>query len=347
MFNQIEKAFLVLTYAETKSITISRRRFRTVHQKNPPSRKSILLWVQRFRDAGSLDRIKRRDNRADVLLNEVLAVREILSNNNYKISIRKMASTLMMSKSKVQRLLKIIKFKAYKIQTFQRIIPHAYEQRYYTCETILDLTRQFPNAQIIMSDEATFHLNGKVNKHNCRIWGDENPREFVEFERDSPKVNVWCAVSSTKVYGPFFFMENTVFGANYTDMLELFFYPQLEEEGIINDIYFQQDGAPAHYSNIARNSLDRVFPNRWIGRGGPIPWAPYSPDLTIPDFFLWGYVKEKCYNPLPRNLEELKINIRNVIELIPQEMFQNSYGNFLYRLTKCVEVNGGHIQQLL
>ncbi|KAG8286217.1 hypothetical protein J6590_065677 [Homalodisca vitripennis] len=27
------------------------------------------------------------------------------------------------------------------------------------------------------SDEATFHTNGKVNRHNVRIWGTDNPRE--------------------------------------------------------------------------------------------------------------------------------------------------------------------------
>lgn len=28
---------------------------------------------------------------------------------------------------------------------------------------------------IIFSDEATFMLNGNVNRHNCRLWSDVNP----------------------------------------------------------------------------------------------------------------------------------------------------------------------------
>ena len=59
--------------------------------------------------------------------------------------------------------------------------------------------------RLIFGDESTFHLSGKVNKHNVRIWGTENPRELVQYLRDSPKVNVFCAVSHTEVYGPFFF----------------------------------------------------------------------------------------------------------------------------------------------
>ena len=46
-------------------------------------------------------------------------------------------------------------------------------------------------AKIIFSDEATFHLSGKVNGYNVRIWGSENPQATLEVERDSPKLNVF------------------------------------------------------------------------------------------------------------------------------------------------------------
>ena len=44
--------------------------------------------------------------------------------------------------------------------------------------------------RICFSDEATFHVFGKLNKHNVRIWGSEHPHEIRELERNSPKVNV-------------------------------------------------------------------------------------------------------------------------------------------------------------
>ncbi|EFN83836.1 hypothetical protein EAI_02650, partial [Harpegnathos saltator] len=34
--------------------------------------------------------------------------------------------------------------------------------------------------KIIFSDEAHFHLDGLVNRQNCRIWASENPRVIVE-----------------------------------------------------------------------------------------------------------------------------------------------------------------------
>jgi len=63
---------------------------------------------------------------------------------------------------------------------------------------------------------------------------------------------------------------------------------------------FQKDGAPPHWGSYFRRFLDATFPKRWIGRDGPTPWPPRSPDITPHDFFLWGYVKEKVFStPVP------------------------------------------------
>ena len=42
--------------------------------------------------------------------------------------------------------------------------------------------------RLIFSDEATFHLSGKVNRHNVRVWGPQNPQEALEHERDPRKL---------------------------------------------------------------------------------------------------------------------------------------------------------------
>ncbi|GFY21750.1 DUF4817 domain-containing protein [Trichonephila clavipes] len=40
---------------------------------------------------------------------------------------------------------------------------------------------------LVFTDEATFHLCGKVNCHNLRFWGTENVHVALEHQRDSPK----------------------------------------------------------------------------------------------------------------------------------------------------------------
>ncbi|EZA51149.1 hypothetical protein X777_10422 [Ooceraea biroi] len=59
--------------------------------------------------------------------------------------------------------------------------------------------------------------------------------------------------------------------------------------------WFQHDGAGPHYANIVRDYLNETFRNVWIGRGSRVRWPARSPDLTSPDFYLWGYLKDVVY----------------------------------------------------
>jgi len=140
---------------------------------------------------------------------------------------------------------------------------------------------------VIFNDESTFHVSGRVNAHNCRIWGSENPRVSLELVRDRSKVNVFCTLSKERVYGPFFFMEMTITGIVYLDMLQEFLIPQSNEDDQEGSIHFQQEGAPPHYLGEVREYLNNRFPGRWIGRAAPIAWPQRSPDF-IPLDFIYG-----------------------------------------------------------
>ena len=102
----------------------------------------------------------------------------------------------------------------------------------------------------------------KGSRHNCRIWADEKPLNFLEWERDTPKVNVWHGMTQSKVYGPFLFAETTVTGHVFLDMFEQFLQTQLLTDGILDKVVFQKDGAPCHYAITVRDYLDRHFPGR-------------------------------------------------------------------------------------
>jgi len=73
-------------------------------------------------------------------------------------------------------------------------------------------TDQGSSERVILSDEATFF------KSQIWIWGPQNPHALIEMERDSPKVNVFCAISRRRVFRPFFFVEDFVTGKVYLDM---------------------------------------------------------------------------------------------------------------------------------
>jgi len=84
-------------------------------------------------------------------------------------------------------------------------------------------------------------------------------------------------------------------------------------------LWFQQEGATAHTAVISIAALRRLFPQRVISRFGDVPWPPRSPDLRAPDFFLWGYLKNKVYSTRPIDLHALKENLREEIAKLSEE----------------------------
>jgi len=57
------------------------------------------------------------------------------------------------------------------------------------------------------------------------------------------------------------------------------------------NLFFQQDGAPAHNAIIVQEYLNQTFGHKWMWTYGPVQWPPRSPDITPLDYFLWGHLK--------------------------------------------------------
>ena len=73
-----------------------------------------------------------------------------------------------------------------------------------------------------MSNEAYFHLDGTINKHNLRYWAPEQPRLVHQRLLHSQRVTVWCAVGSSGIIRPYFVEDSgvtvTVNSARYSHM---------------------------------------------------------------------------------------------------------------------------------
>lgn len=150
------------------------------------------------------------------------------------------------------------------------------DRRLQFCESIDAYVNQNPHFldNIIFSDESTFSLHGEVHKQNVRYWASENPHWYQETHTQNPqKLNVWIGFARDRILGPYFF-DGNLNSAMYLDFLRFELIPSLavlypnEEDPDIPDrnVWFQQDGAPPHYSAAVRNYLNEIFPNRWIGR---------------------------------------------------------------------------------
>ena len=148
-------------------------------------------------------------------------------------STRRASRELKVPQSTVSKILhKRLRLHPYKLQLVQKLHTEDKETRHAFCGNLQALMENDDDllAKIIFSDDATFHLSGKVNRYNVSIWGSENPHATLKVERDSPKLNVFCAVSKQIVYGPFIFDGQTVNGRSYLEMLTNWLIPQLAAE---------------------------------------------------------------------------------------------------------------------
>jgi hypothetical protein len=184
-------------------------------------------------------------------------------------SVRRASREFQIPRSAVHDVVhKRLKLKAYKLQLVQKLqendLPRRYDFAIYIFSRI-DEDNDYLS-KVCFSDEATFHISGTVFRHNCRIWGSENPHVVREHERDTPKLNVWCGLTSAGVIGAFFFQGKTVTGAVYLDMLENCIMPQ------VSDGYtFQHLPIAGHQSPNSSISISQ--------EGGSVAVAPFHGPL--------------------------------------------------------------------
>jgi hypothetical protein len=81
------------------------------------------------------------------------------------------------------------------------------------------------------------------------------------------------------------------------------------------------------------------FKDRWFGRAAPIAWRPCSKDLTLLDFFLWGFVKDRAFVPSsPVNVVELETRVIAAVAEVTPEMLRSvsqeiDYKSDVYHIT--------------
>ena len=264
-----EKSFCMLEYRMSKSVVTVHCAFHAKYVKDPPTDKTICAWYKQFTETGCLCKQK---SSGHTLTAEDNIERAIFLHSPKK-STGTAAKEPSMSKTTVWRVLhKHLVFKPYRIQTVQQLSDEDHRCRLDFCLQLQDLMSSDDHflEKVQFSDEVTFQVSGAVNRCSVRIWGSENPHAYVEHQRDSPKVNVFCSISSQKVYGPFFFDEETLTGMTFLDMLQN-----------IPTFIFQQDGSPAHFHCEVRQYLNTVLRGRWIGcaSGNDQPLMLWPPEV--------------------------------------------------------------------
>ena len=102
-----------------------------------------------------------------------------------------------------------------------------------------------------------------------------------------------------------------------------------------------------HTAAVTLTQLQKAFPGKVLSKGGSVNWPPRSPDLSLPDFFLWGLLKAKVYRGQVRSLGALKRRIRAAIREVPRATVKAALDTLPLRARVCLRLRGGHPETVL
>lgn len=345
-----------ILFEEQIDAGIIKRGHTKIDEANIPTNTTILRINRQFDEAGTVidqrvtSQKHTRPKRVTTVENIAKVREEVMRSPDVSKSHRRLSDILGMHPSSIYQILKELKLKPYIPRLHQQLNEDDPDKRLEFCEIwqgLLKDDNQLP-MKILWSDEAKFHLDGGINRHNCVYWATDNPHKITTAAVNSPGVTVWCGLNGDQILGPIFF-DTTVTGDSYlSDVLATTVFPYFEQQDDGNELIFQQDGAPPHYANVVRAALNDKLEGRWLGRRGAIEWPARSPDLTPLDFFFWGYLKNKVYSVKQRTLVELKDSIRHHICNLnhDKELLKRVAMSVNDRIRKCINVDGGHFEHL-
>lgn len=318
-----------------------------------PDRRTFYRIDRNFRENGLAKQNRnagrpqmRAINREEQVLN--------LIENNPRISSRRVSNIIgQISHQSVLRILKKHHFRPFHIQRVQALHQGDNVARLTFCRWFLRKVEEnnFFIKTVLSTDEAMFTNNGMFNMHNEHLWSEQNPHHLLQVHHQQRfSINVWVGVVDDYLIGPIE-LPNRMNAAMYYEFLQETL-PQFLEDIPLNirlQMWYLQDGHPAHNARIVRESLSTIFQDRWIGNRGPVHWPPRSPDLNPIDFCIWGYAKNLVYATVSHTREELWQKIIAAFETIRNTplIFQKIKWNWRKRAEACVQFDGLHFEHSL
>ena len=346
--------YFIFGQCNGNALRTAREYARRYPSRRPPDAKVIRRLDDRLRNTGSVDPtynlhdVGGRTHGGLTPAQEDAILRRV--EETPELSTRALARELNASSSTVHRLLRVEGLYPFRYRPVQGLHPDDFQRRIDFCEWLLQ-QHEADNAfiaHILWTDEACFTRDGVFNSHNSHMWSESNPHA-IRPQRHQVRwsVNVWAGILGNRMIGPYLLPERLT-GHSYLVFLRDVLTDFLDDIPLaaIHGLWFQHDGAPAHFSSPVRNWLDMEYPGRWIGRGGPVLWPPRSPDLTPLDFFLWGHLKELVYRDLVTTESDLVARLHAACTFVDTTLLQRVQSAIPRCAHARLDMHSGHFEHL-
>lgn len=143
------------------------------------SKSTVERTVKRFEDTGSVKDRPKSGRPVSAIGDEKQLDIALSFVEDPHLTVRKAVQQHSVSVGSMHNILKKkLKFHPFKVHLVQELSEDDFDRRLEFSEIMMTRIDANPNFlyEIIFSDEATFALNGNVNRHNCRFWSNSNPR---------------------------------------------------------------------------------------------------------------------------------------------------------------------------
>ncbi|QQP55531.1 Transposable element tcb2 transposase, partial [Caligus rogercresseyi] len=208
---------------------------------------------------------------------------------------------------------------SYVLRVRQMLSDTLKKKRLERCELLITSLKHRAVGRIrCFSDEKIFCVDAKINRQNDR-WIASDPDEvpIIGITKFPAGVHVLEVMSSEGYIMPphFFAKGQNVNKEVYLDVMQTVVKPWMTQIATGRPYLYQQDGAPAHTSNLVQNwcleNLDMLWSKEF--------WPPSSPDLNPSDYYLWGVLERDTKKRAHNTVDSLKAAIIQAVANLSRE----------------------------
>ena len=307
--------------------------------------RTVKRWCKMIRETGSIELSTSPGRSRTIRAKESIKKVKHRLNRKKKVTSRKLAVELNISRTSVRRILKNdLLLRPYKKIVEPLLTDEHKEKRKKFSNWVRRRFRKENTMKILFSDEKLLDIDGIYNSQNNRIWAvgrvEADKRGGVKQKRKiSQKVMVWFAVRSKGMLPIVIFGEGTIDHAQYIrEVLQV----ALKYENDILGTYrtFQQDGAMPHVHHLTQQWCKDNFPS-FIDKDH---WPPNSPDLNPLDYSIWDELAHAVNCDKITSKNTLIIEVKRAVGKIRQQVVLESCASWTNRLYHISQNDGDYFR---
>jgi [histone H3]-lysine36 N-dimethyltransferase SETMAR len=306
------------------------------------------FWFNRFKNGNeSVENLPRHGRPSSSTSEEnVEKIKNILQKNK-SITLRMLSEEMGISKDTCHNIIKINLNKKKLCSKFvpKNLTEEQKQVRVETCQDLLETSQNDPNfvKKIIAGDESWCYRYDPTGKAQSKEWrGPNSPaKKKIRYSKSKIKTLLISYFDANgMIYHEFVPEGQTVNKEYYQGVLQRLRLqirrkrPHFWKTG---DWFLLHDNARPHKAATIVKFLSKHSISE-------LPHAPYSPDLSPCDYFLFPKIKKKLKGKIFENIDDIKENVTRELNMVTLNQFSDCFASLQKRWQICIQRGGDYFE---